>query len=189
MLEKLRPERKSALLFGELAPVITVGRRQLQDVSERSRLEALGIDLVSGERGGNETWHGPGQWVGFVLTPLLDFTGDKMGVRKAVYLILKNTLEVVRFYQPEARLKEGAELGIWSEHGKLVSVGIKISQGYVTSGFAINCIPSDAAFMGIFPCGIRDARPDFILGTLPHMRRHEEFMKIPGLIQKVFSKE
>jgi lipoyl(octanoyl) transferase len=188
VLARLREKKESALLFAEVAPVITVGRRQLQDESEKKRLEKLGIEIVSGERGGNETWHGPGQWVGFVLTPLEVFTGDTLGVRKAVYKILRHTLAIVRLYLPEAILKEGAELGIWSGHGKLVSVGIRIKNGYVTSGFAMNCISTPKAFLGISPCGIDQAKPDFIFQNLSKVTRDAEFLKLPQLITAEFSK-
>lgn len=187
-LAKLRPFSASALLFAEVAPVVTVGRRQLQDSAELLRLEALGVDLVSGERGGNETWHGPGQWIGFVLTPLISFTGDAMGVRKAVYRILGYALEIAKLYEPSAHLREGPELGVWSPRGKLVSVGIKINRGYITSGFSLNCIPSKAAFLGIEPCGIKGAQPDFILGNLNATEREREFLKLPRLIHEEFSK-
>jgi lipoate-protein ligase B len=187
-LVKLRLTTASALLFAEVAPVVTVGRRQLQDPAERLRLESLGIELISGERGGNETWHGPGQWIGFVLTPLLSFTGDAMGVRKAVYRILGYTLEIAKLYEPTAHLREGPELGIWSTRGKLVSVGIKINRGYITSGFSLNCIPSESAFLGINPCGILGAQPDFILANLKATETEREFLKLPRLIQQAFSK-
>jgi lipoyl(octanoyl) transferase len=186
-LSEIRPHRESRLLFAELAPVITVGRRQIHNEGERARFEGLGIEFVSGERGGNETWHGPGQWTCFVLTPLDSFTGDPLGVRKAVYRILGHTLELCKKFIPEAHLREGAELGVWSLTGKLVSVGIKINQGYITSGFALNCIPKSESFLGISPCGIADAHPDFLLRFLPEMKQEEEFLKLPRLIQEIFS--
>jgi lipoyl(octanoyl) transferase len=186
-LSKLRTTGGSALLFAELAPVITAGRRQIQDGEARTRLELLGIDFVSGERGGNETWHGPGQWTCFVLTPLEAFTGDAMGVRKAVHRILRHTLTVTKQFLPESHLREGAELGVWSTKGKLVSVGIKINSGYITSGFAMNCIPSALAFSGISPCGIDQALPDFLLREIPQNEREGEFLKLPSLIAEIFS--
>jgi lipoyl(octanoyl) transferase len=186
-LLRLRPEKKSALLFAELSPVVTLGRRQIHEDSEIARFKNLGIDVVSGERGGNETWHGPGQWVGFVLTPLKSFTGDAMGVRKAVHLILKHALVVSQKFIAEAHIREGVELGIWSSRGKLVSVGIKIENGYITSGFAMNCISSPTAFAQISPCGISDARPDFLLSALPESEREEAFLKLPSLIAEIFS--
>jgi lipoate-protein ligase B len=77
----LKPNQESMLLFAELKPTITLGSRQVHEHAQFERLDAVKllaeqkeIDVIHGERGGNETWHGPGQWVGFVLTPLEKFT-------------------------------------------------------------------------------------------------------------------
>ena len=110
-----------------------------------------------------------------------------MGVRKAVHRILGHALQVAKKYIPEAHCRDGSELGIWSEIGKLVSVGIKINSGYITSGFAINCIPSKEAFLGINPCGILHARPDFLLSKLNESEREAEFVKLPSFIRDTFS--
>ena len=187
-LEKLRPNQESALLFAELAPTVTLGARQVYDPETRARFQALGdVEIVSGERGGNETWHGPGQWVGFVLTPLEKFTGDAKGVRKSVYKILQNVGRVAKKYVGETHLEDGNRLGLWSNQGKLVSVGIKVRAGYVTSGFAINCIPNPQAFLGINPCGIDQAKPDFLFReSISISEWSQEFMKIPSQITESF---
>jgi lipoyl(octanoyl) transferase len=191
VLEQVRPSLGSALIFAELPPTITLGARQILSEDPRiSLLRGLDVEVVSGERGGNETWHGPGQWVGFVLTPLLEFTGDSKGVRKAVEGILERVLPVARQYCPEAQIEEGARLGIWSRSGKLCSIGIKIRQGYTSSGFALNCVPSPSAFLGMDPCGISGARPDFLFRDLPDERlRESNFIKIPEQILASFTKK
>ena len=156
-------------------------------LEDRARFDRLETSVVAGERGGNETWHGPGQWVGFVLTPLQAFTGDSKGVRKAVCQILANVLEVAQLYLPEAHIKSGTDLGIWSLQGKLASVGIKIKNGYCTSGFALNCIQSPHSFLGINPCGIAGSRPDFILRNLKTAEDEaSEFAKLPDLLAGSF---
>ncbi len=189
MLQQLRPVKGSAILFAEVAPTVTFGARQIHVEAEQERFKKQGFEIISGERGGNETWHGPGQWVGFVLTPLEIFTGDSKGVRKAVYQILENVLPIAKQYLPETRFKDGADLGLWSNLGKVASVGIKIRNGYTSSGFALNCVPNDAAFMGISPCGIADARPDFIFReSIAPANYSQEFEKIPHLILESFLK-
>ena len=190
-LERLRPSEGSAILFAELAPTVTLGARQIYEEETRSRFQALGdVEVVPGERGGNETWHGPGQWVGFVLTPLQVFTGDSKGVRKSVYQILSSVERVVKLYVKDVHLEEGNRLGLWSDRGKLVSVGIKIRSGYVTSGFSVNCIQKAESFLGINPCGIAESIPDFLFnhGVSPALWE-SEFLKIPDLILESFSKE
>ena len=151
----------------------------------RTRLAAKGVDLTAGERGGKETWHGPGQWVGFVLTPLEEFTGEPRAVRKAVYQILDRVLSVVHQYQPDARIEDGDRLGIWSKRGKLASIGIKIRSGYITSGFALNCYRTPLSFYGIDPCGLSGAQPDFLFGSSianPEL----EFQSLPAKLAQSF---
>lgn len=149
------------LLFAEVAPTITLGNRQ--NPAQFEALKSEGIEVVSGQRGGLETWHGPGQWVGFVVCPIEKLAGDSRGVRKAVHAILNTVLAVVRKTEPAARIEEGERLGIWSDRGKLVSVGIRVKNGWVTSGFALNVIPSPVSFSRIHPCGLSDSQPDFLL--------------------------
>ena len=195
----LKPNLESMLLFAELKPTITLGSRQIHANAElervagiRARARHAGISIEHGERGGNETWHGPGQWVAFVITPLEKFTGDSKGVRKAVCNILGNVKEVVKEYVPDAVTEEGDRMGVWSavdqNAGKIVSVGIKIKSGYITSGFSLNCHPSEFSFTGINPCGIAGARPDFIFeGRLPKEKWTSEFELIPAKILAIFS--
>lgn len=191
----LKPKQESMLLFAELKPTITLGSRQVHENSQFDRLNSVkdlahreGIDVIHGERGGNETWHGPGQWVGFVISPLEKFTGDSKGVRKAVCGILKNVLKVVKQYEPSAIMEEDDRMGIWSSRGKIVSVGIKIRGGYITSGFALNCFPHSTSFMGINPCGIQGASADFIfMNRVPEEQWKSEFEKIPQLITESFN--
>jgi lipoate-protein ligase B len=191
VLADLRPVRGSAILFAELPSTITLGARQALDPSLLQWIPSLklrGIEIETGERGGNETWHGPGQWVGFVLTPLQEFTGDSKGVRLAVHQTLELLMPTVRTYVPDAKIEEGSRLGIWSEEGKLASIGIKIRDGYTSSGFALNCIPNPDAFPGIHPCGIPDAKPDFLFRqSVDAESWSKEFLKIPDRIAGDFS--
>ena len=194
VLKQISPLEESALLFAEMKPTVTLGARQVHDENQsealvrlRKSLSEQGVDVVSGERGGKETWHGPGQWVGFVLSPIQKFTGDSKGVRKAVYLILETVLKVVQEVEPKARIEDGLRLGIWSERGKLVSVGIKIKNSYITSGFALNCIPRPESFYGIHPCGLEGAVPDFLfLDRISVDRWNDEFEKIIKKLQLSF---
>jgi lipoate-protein ligase B len=194
-LNRLRPESGSMLVFAELKPTITLGSRQIHENAQFSHLNQVKeiasreeIDIFHGERGGNETWHGPGQWVGFVVAPLEKFTGDPRGVRKAVCGILNCVLKTVKEYEPDAMIEEGDRMGIWSKYGKIVSVGIKIRGGYITSGFALNCFPHAKSFMGIHPCGIAGASPDFIFSRhLSRERWNAEFDQIPLKILESFT--
>ena len=194
VLSELEPVRGSALLFAEMEPTVTLGARQVHDENQEQLIDSLknklakkGVSLVPGERGGKETWHGPGQWVCFVLAPLEKFSGDSKGVRKAVYLILEKVLKVVQEYEPLAKIEEAERLGIWSPLGKLVSIGIKVKKGYITSGFAMNCIPHELSFFGIDPCGLGGVVPDFLFTSrVPQENWEQEFLKIVEKMKAVF---
>jgi lipoate-protein ligase B len=186
---------ESKIIFAEVEPVVTLGTRQLHGQDPRQQdiaaftadLKTKGIEVVAGERGGNETWHGPGQWVCFPVMPLVDYVGDPKGVRKAVHQVLHRLLPVVKQYQPTAHFEDDTRLGLWSSVGKLVSIGIKIRQGpdkkpWITSGFAINCSRTPLSFVGINPCGIGAAIPDFLFNGMTPSRAEDEFKALPALL-------
>jgi lipoate-protein ligase B len=186
---RLRPaHQQRAVLFAEVTPTVTLGARQVHDETQRIHLDQLaehlkanGIAMHSGERGGKETWHGPGQWIGFVLTPLEVYTGEVRGVRKAVYQILESVRSAILGLEPQARIEDDHRLGIWSSRGKLVSIGIKIREGMITSGFALNCIRDRTSFFGINPCGLTQAAPDFLFeGRIENDGFEQAFQRIPS---------
>jgi len=191
---KTASQPKQAMIFAEVSPTVTLGARQVHDETQRAHLahleemlKAKDIAIEAGLRGGKETWHGPGQWVGFVVTPLECFTGDPKGVRKAVHGILERVREAILPIEPEARIEEGDRLGVWSDRGKLVSVGIRIREGWITSGFALNCIPHETSFFGIDPCGLPRAKPDFLFeGRLNPSRFADEFSRMPFRLISMF---
>jgi lipoate-protein ligase B len=183
--DRVRQAGEPTLIFAEVAPTVTLGNRQ--DPSAFEPLRAQGLDVMRGERGGLETWHGPGQWVGFVVCPIERLTGDARGVRKAVHVILDAVLRVVREWEPAARIEEGDRLGIWSARGKLVSIGIRVREGWVTSGFALNVIPTPTSFSHIHPCGLSDSTPDFLLaGRAPEPEWGAIFESLPAQLHQSF---
>lgn len=183
--DRVRAAGEPTLLFAELAPTVTLGNRQ--DPAAFDSLRARGIEVVRGERGGLETWHGPGQWVGFVVCPIERLVGDARGVRRAVERILEAVAAVVREYEPGVRREEGDRLGLWSDRGKLVSIGIRVREGWVTSGFALNVIRTPDSFGHIHPCGLADARPDFLFeGRVGAGEWAAQFEGLPGRISARF---
>ena len=143
------------LLLVEHPHVITLGSGSsadhvLADAAERSR---LGIDLFEVGRGGDVTYHGPGQLVGY---PILDLKPD----RKDVHAYLRD-LEAV-LIDALARLgivgdrSEGLT-GVWVNGRKIASIGVRVSSGWITShGFALNVDTDLSYFETIVPCGVRD---------------------------------
>jgi lipoyl(octanoyl) transferase len=113
----------------------------------------LGIELHQVGRGGDVTYHGPGQLVGY---PVLDLKPD----RKDLHRYLRDLEEVlVRTLGGLGLAAERSEglTGVWVEDRKLASIGVRVSSGWITShGFALN-VSTDLSYFGtIVPCGIQD---------------------------------
>ncbi len=154
-----------AVFISEVAPVITLGRRECsQDLLlPASELERRGISLYSTDRGGRATYHGPGQWVVFVVDRLDRLTGDPRGVRRAVEGLLDLALELGReeLGQDQVEIRGGDATGVWTHRGKLASVGVHIQKGILLHGLAINGLRTEQSFVGLKPCGL-DAQVDFL---------------------------
>jgi lipoate-protein ligase B len=153
------------LLLSEVAPVITVGRRTPKTdllFDERS-LSELGIERIETDRGGLATYHGPGQWVLFPVDKLERLTGDPRGVRLAVDALLRISQRVAGGFGVQTEVRANAELGVWTERGKLSAVGIHIEKGILMHGLSLNVFRTPESFAGIRPCGL-DAAVDFLAG-------------------------
>jgi lipoate-protein ligase B len=83
-------------------------------------------------------------------------------VRKAIYALLEVAASVGRLYQSSIEIREGAELGVWTDHGKFAAVGIHIKNGILLHGLSVNGFKTPESFCGLRPCGL-DAPIDFLI--------------------------
>jgi lipoyl(octanoyl) transferase len=145
------------ILLSELKPVITLGRRRkVADLSLKGdEYDSQGIDLFETDRGGCETYQGPGQWVVFVIDRLDRMTGDSMGVRKMVDGLLNIGSQLFEKFNLKTQRKHDQELGLWTEKGKIASVGIHVQEGIVLHGLSLNIHRTAQSFYGINPCGLK----------------------------------
>ena len=143
------------LVLLEHPHVITLGTSSrpehvLVDAQER---ESRGIELYQAGRGGDVTYHGPGQLVGY---PILDLKPN----RRDLHRYLRDLEEVLIRAAAGFGLTAGrspGQTGVWTDIGKLAAIGVRVSSGWITShGFALN-VCNDLSFFGtIVPCGIPD---------------------------------
>ena len=161
------------ILLSEVSPVITLSHRGFERLKDNFTLsfdfiKNSGVSFFETDRGGNATYHGKGQWVVFVIGKLERLTGDAKGVRKMIVKLLNMALDVTQKYVPESVIRDGDEWGIWSSPQKsatkLVSCGIKISQGVVLHGLCFNGYSTPLSFLGLKPCGL-DAQAGYLLKT------------------------
>ncbi len=117
-------------------------------------LTALGASLVHVDRGGDITYHGPGQLVGYpiVAVPKRASGYDAVGHVRRIESVL---IDALRGLGVEAWTEDGLT-GVWSTAGKVAAIGVRVSQGVSMHGFAINVDPEMSYFDNIIPCGIPD---------------------------------
>lgn len=148
-------EVPDTLLLLEHPHVITLGsgahdEHILVGPEERAR---LGIEMFKAGRGGDVTYHGPGQLVAY---PILDLKPDRKDLHRYLRDLEQVLLELARTYLiPAVRSEDGT--GVWTDRGKLAAIGIRVSSGWITShGIALNVSSDLSFFETIVPCGIAD---------------------------------
>lgn len=143
------------LLLLEHPHVYTLGRNaRAADVlaSDEWRRER-GIEVVECDRGGQVTYHGPGQLVGY---PILDLHPDRRDVRRYVRDLEEVLIRTLAGYGIAAQVRAGAPMiGVWAEGEKIAAIGVHLSRWITTHGFALNVAPDLSLYAGIVPCGLR----------------------------------
>ena len=142
------------LLLLEHPHVITLGSGSHQEnvlVSEEERVDR-GIELFDTGRGGDVTYHGPGQLVGY---PIVDLKPDRCDLHRYLRDLEEMLIGVLADFGLVGGRKEGLT-GVWVDDRKLAAIGVRVSSGWITShGFALN-VSTDLSYFGtIVPCGIR----------------------------------
>lgn len=140
---QVTPERGFLLLL-EHPPIFTLGKNG----DAANVLDAHGIPVRRIDRGGDVTYHGPGQLVGY---PILNVR--TLGVRRYVQSLEDSLLDLLGGLGVRARRKEGC-VGIWTNRGKIASIGVRVSRGVSMHGFALNVSCDLSPFAFIHPCGI-----------------------------------
>lgn len=133
------------LWFVEHPPVYTLGLA----AKPEHVLDAGTIPVVRIDRGGQVTWHGPGQLVAY---PLLDLRRAGFGVRELVRRLEQSVIDLCAGYGLAAHRREGMP-GVYVADAKLAAVGLRVSRGCTTHGIALNVDAELGAFAGINPCG------------------------------------
>jgi len=141
------------LLLLEHDPVFTLGRtaRRENVLFPAEALRERGFDVFETGRGGDVTYHGPGQVVGY---PILDLSPDRRDVHRYVRDLEEVMIRTCADYGVEAGRVEGLT-GCWVGPDKIGAIGVRIARWVTSHGFAINVATDLSAFDLIVPCGIR----------------------------------
>ena len=109
-------------------------------------------EIIQTDRGGDVTYHGPGQLVGY---PIIDLKKMKLGVKSYVKKIESLLIATLHDYKIDAHINEG-QPGVWVNNKKIGSIGIRVSRGITTHGFSLNVNTDMKYFSNIISCGIDD---------------------------------
>jgi len=153
---RVRAGADERLLLLEHDPVYTIGRRGTTDhlIADSAELRRLGASAYRVDRGGDITYHGPGQLVGYPVVRL----GDAPDLVRYVRAIEGALIEALASYGVVARTERG-KTGVWVElpdtgvPAKIAAIGVRVSRGVTTHGFALNVRTDLAAFERMIPCG------------------------------------
>lgn len=144
------------LLLLEHPHVYTLGRRgQESDVlASQGVLDKLGVETRATDRGGEATYHGPGQLVGYPIINLRRWGG---GVRQYVEGLERVLIGALDEFGIVAH-SEGKPTGVWVDERKIAAIGVRVSRSVTMHGFALNVSPDLSFFEHIVPCGMPDVR-------------------------------
>ncbi len=147
---------KDTLLLVEHNPVITMGRRAKKEnlIANEEELAKEAVNIYDVERGGDLTYHGPGQIVGY---PIFDLRQHNRDIRKYIENLEKFAIEMLREeYGIEAHGEYGRYTGVWCNTDKIMAIGVGIQKWISIHGFALNVNTKLENFDWIVPCGLQD---------------------------------
>ena len=170
--QRISGEIDDQLLLVEHNPVYTLGKN-----SPREHLlinESDDIEVVQSDRGGNVTFHGPGQLVGY---PILDLNNYRKSITWYMRELEQLIINILKDYSIKAERKKGLT-GVWVDDKKIAALGVRISRWVTMHGFSLNINPDLKYYRGIIPCGISQygvtSMASILGGSAPSMSEIKE---------------
>jgi lipoyl(octanoyl) transferase len=167
-------ETPDELWLLEHEPVYTQG----QAGKPEHLLNPKGIPVVQSDRGGQITYHGPGQLVGYVL---MDIKRKNIGIRTLVCKLERILIDMLNELGIEGHTSEGAP-GVYVKGSKIASIGLRVKNGCTYHGIALNVAMDLSPFQGINPCGYKDMSMTQIQDIIPSIT----IDKVTALFRKYF---
>ena len=148
--QRINGNIEDTLILVEHDPVYTLGKNANEDHLLQSRDES--VDVFNIERGGDITFHGPGQ---LVVYPILDLSNYKKSVSWYMRTLEQVLIDTLIEFKITAQRNDGLT-GVWVGDEKIAALGVRISRWVTMHGFALNINPDLSFYDGIIPCGIFD---------------------------------
>ena len=148
--QRIAGNTQDTLILVEHEPVYTLGKNANKNHLLQSRDKSVEVHNI--DRGGDVTFHGPGQLVGY---PILDLRNYKKSVSWYMRTLEELTIRVLKEFDIKGSRIKGLT-GVWVENKKIAAQGVRISRWVTMHGFSINVCPQLSYYDGIIPCGIFD---------------------------------
>ena len=148
--QRIAGNKQDTLILVEHEPVYTLGKNANRHHLLQSRDKS--VEVYNIKRGGDVTFHGPGQLVGY---PILDLRNYKKSVSWYMRTLEELTIRVLNEFDIKGSRIKGLT-GVWVENKKIAAQGVRISRWVTMHGFSINVCPQLSYYDGIIPCGIFD---------------------------------
>lgn len=182
---------RNELLFCEHDPVLTIGKsgKDSNLLISEARLQALGVSYYHINRGGDITYHGPGQITGY---PIFDLETWHIGLKQYIYRLEETIIRFLALYGLKGERLEGAT-GVWldpfvaGKARKICAIGVKSSRFVTMHGFALNINTDLNYFSLINPCGFTDKGVTSLAKELGKEQDFEEAKRqLVALFREVF---
>ena len=147
--KRILGEIEDQLILVEHPAVYTLGKNASKEHILKRR---EGVSVVQTDRGGNITFHGPGQLVGY---PILDLNFYKRSITWYMRELEQLMIDVLKEYGIEGSTKKGLT-GTWVKDHKIAALGVRISRWVTMHGFSLNISPDLSYYQDIIPCGIQE---------------------------------
>lgn len=170
------------LLLLSHPPVVTLGRASdpAHVIAPADRLAALGVERIETDRGGDVTFHGPGQVVGY---PIVDLSARGRDLHRYMRDVEDVVIRALAEFGIEGRRVPGLT-GVWVEGGKVAAIGIRVSRWIAHHGFALNVTTDLGFFDLIVPCGIQGRR---VTSMAELLGREVECAPVEDALERAFA--
>ena len=187
LVERLKADTAGTeeyLLLLEHPPVITIGRSGTSDNVrvDDAELKQQGVILREASRGGDVTYHGPGQLVGY---PILRLERHGKDVHKYMRSLEAVIIAVLKHFGIAAQRRAGLT-GVWVEDRKIASIGVAVTRWITYHGFALNVAPNLEHFDLIHPCGLKGVT---ITAMAKEMDRAVDVKEVAPVVIRTFADE
>lgn len=176
---RVRDNIPDTLILLEHFPVITLGRfGKLENLlKSKEELKRLKIDFYKIERGGDITYHGPGQLVGYFIFKI-------QSVKKLIFSIEESIQKLLKNYGIDAKILEKYP-GVWIEDKKICSIGMAVKERVSFHGFALNINNDLIPFSYIIPCGLKNKK---VTSIYEETKTYFSLKKVKRDFIEIFSK-